>query len=109
MANLSFQNAKITGGAVALAAASAGGDTVAPNSRGAVLVQNGSGALVTVTVSVPGNTRYAQPEPDVAVAVAAGAFALIGPFPQDLADPSDGLVHLTYSSATSVEVAAVSI
>lgn len=109
MANLTFQNAKITGGAVALQAAASGGDTVAPNSRGAVLVNNGSGASITVTVAVPGNTRYAQPEPDVAVAVAAGAYKLIGPFPSDLADPSDGLVHLTYSSATSVEVAAVSI
>lgn len=109
MANLSFQSAKITGGGVTLAPATAGGDTLAPNIRGALLVQNGSGASVTVTVVVPGNTKYGQANPDVAVAVAAGGYELIGPLPSDLADPADGLVHVTYSAAASVNVAAVSI
>ena len=109
MTNLSYQSAKIGGTPVTLAAATAGGDTVQPNSRGALLVQNGSGASVTVTVAVPGNTKYGQPEPDVAVTVAAGAYELIGPFPQDLGDPADGLVHVTYSAAASVNVAAVQI
>lgn len=109
MAQLAYQSSSILGGTVALAAASAGGDTVLPNSRGALLVQNGSGAPITVTVAVPGNTKYSQPNPDVAVSVAAGAYKLVGPLPVDLADSADGLVHVTYSAAASVNVAAVQI
>lgn len=109
MAKLTYQSSKVTGGAVALAAASAGGDTLAPNGSGALLVQNGSGAAITVTVAVPGNTKYGQAEPDVAVAVPAGEYQLIGPLPADLADPADGLVHVTYSAAAGVNVGAVQI
>lgn len=108
MGQLAYQQAKIAGTALTYAAAGAGGDTVTPNDHGAVLVRNGSGASVNVTIAVPGNTRFGQPEPDVIVAVPAGADAAVGPFPSVLSD-TDGLVHLSYSSAASVTVAAVQI
>ena len=63
----------------------------------------------TVTVVVPGNTRYGQADPDVTITVPAGGTSLIGPLPRDLADPADGLVHITYSAVTSLTVAAVAI
>ena len=109
MANLAYQQAKLTGQAVALAAASGGGDTVKANPNGALLVRNGDVAAKTVTVVIPGNTDFGQAEPDVAVVVAAGATALIGPFPAAAEDPSDHLVHISYSAVTSVTVAAVTI
>lgn len=109
MAALAYQRAKIAGQAITYAAASAGGDTVPPSTSGALLVKNGGGSSINVTVAVPGDTKYGLANPDVVVAVAAGAEAAIGPFPSDLADSSDGLVHLTYSSTTSVTVAAVGI
>lgn len=62
-----------------------------------------------MTVVAPGNTRFGQAEPDIAIVVAAGAFALIGPFDEQLEDPADGLVAVTYSAVTSVTVAAVQI
>lgn len=108
MSTLNYQNAKIEGTAVTMAAASAGGDKVPPNLNGALMVVNGDAAAKTVTVVVPGNTKYGQADPDVTVTVPAGATALVGPFPQDLADV-DGLVAITYSAVTSVTVAAVSI
>ena len=109
MAALAYQSSVIAGKTVAMAAASGGGDTVPPNEQGALLVLNGDASPKTVTVVVPGNTRFGQADPDVAVTVAAGAYKLIGPFPQELADDADGLVHITYSAVTSVTVAAIPI
>lgn len=106
MADLSYQQSEITGIAVTFANAAAGGDTVAVNARGLLLVRNQDAAAKTVTVVVPG-TKYGQALPDVPVAVDAGATAAIGPFPADLADPTTGRVHVTYSAVTSVTVAAV--
>jgi hypothetical protein len=107
MAELTHQQATIAGTTVAMAAAAGGGDTVRPGA--ALLVTNGDASAKTVTIVVPGNTKYGQADPDVAVVVAAGATKLIGPLPQDLADPTDGFVHVTYSAVTSVTVAAVQI
>lgn len=109
MATLAYQRAAIGGTTLTMAAASGGGDKVAPDNDGLVLVTNGGGGSITVTVAVPGNTKYGGAEPDVAVAVGAGVSKLIGPFPQDLADPADGLVALTYSGVTSVTVAAITV
>lgn len=109
MATLTPVQATIAGATVTMAAASAGGDKVAPNGRAALLVTNGSAASIDVTIAVPGNTRFGQPEPDVVVAVAAGATKMIGPFPVELADPTDRLVHVSYSATATVTVAAVQI
>lgn len=109
MAQLSYHQAAVAGTAIAFSAATVSGDTVPDNPNGGVLVKNDDVSAKTVTVVVPGNTRFGQAEPDVAVTVAAGETRLIGPLPSELADPTDGLVHLTYSAVTSLSVAAVSI
>lgn len=109
MATLAYTQVGIAGVAAPAAAATGGGDKVAPNDRGALLVTNGGGGSITVTIAVPGNTKYGQANPDVAVAVAAGATKLIGPLPADLADPSDGLIAISYSGVSSVSVGAVTI
>lgn len=109
MATLNYAQATVAGTNPGLVAASAGGDKVGPSDRGALLVRNGSGASINVTVVVPGNSRFGPPNPDVVVAVPAGADRLIGPLPAELADPIDGLVAITYSAVTTVTVAAVSI
>lgn len=109
MATLQYSQISIAGTLAAPVAASAGGDKVAPNDRGFLDVNNGSGASITVTVDVPGNTKYGQAAPDVAVAIAAGARRRIGPFPADLAQAADGLVAITYSAVTSVTVEALQV
>lgn len=107
MAKLTYVTPSIGGTAAAPVAASGGGDTVAPGNNSFIRVTNGGGSSINVTVAVPGNTKYGQAQPDVVVAVAAGVAKLIGVLPADLADPSDGLVHITYSSVTSVTVEAI--
>lgn len=108
MATLNYQQSKVTGTVVTFTAASAGGDKVAPGSGGVVLVKNGDTNPHTVTVAVPGN-EYGQARPDVPVVVAAGATAVIGPFPTDVGDPTDRLVHLSYDAVTAVTIAAIQI
>lgn len=108
MATLTYQSADVLGSAFTMQAAAGGGDKVAPAEHGAVLVTNGGGSPITITVTVPGTTEYGQAEPDYTVSVGAGASKLIGPFDADLAGV-DGLVSLAYSGVTSVTVAAISI
>jgi hypothetical protein len=109
MALLTYQPIKTTGMTPAFAAATAAGDTVPPDNGGLLYFKNGGTAATTVTIATPGNTKYGAAIPDVAVSVAAGAEAVIGPLPFDLGDFGDGLVHITYSSATSLTVAALRI
>jgi len=109
MALLGYQQAKIAGTALNYVAATGDGDTIPPNDRGMLLVRNAGAGSVTVTVAVPGSTKYGQANPDVAVAVAAGADVAVGPFPADLADPASGHVGITYSAVASVTVAAAQI
>lgn len=108
MSLLAYQQAKPTGQAVTMQAASGGGDTIPVSANGALLVRNGDASQKTVTIVVPGE-QYGQARPDIPVVVAAGATALIGPFPFDLADPVTRLVNVTYSAVTSVTVAAITI
>ena len=110
MAKLTPVQAQLAGAAVTMAAASAGGDTLDGSDNVAVLVTNGGGSSINVTVTVPGKTRAGQDEPDVTVAVAAGASKIIGPLADFLEDrATDRLVHIGYSSVTSVTVAALKI
>lgn len=92
-----------------LVAAAGGGDSIAPNDRGALAVKNGSGASITVTMVVPGNTKYGLAQPDPTFVVTAGNTAYIGPLPSDLANPSTGLVDFTYSGVTSLTVGGVQV
>lgn len=106
MATIPYQTSLVTGlPTLTMNAASAGGDKVLPNDRGVLVFRNGDAASKTVTVDVPG-TKYSQTFNDITVVVPAGQIALIGPFPPDLANPSDGLVAITYSAVTSCTVGA---
>lgn len=108
MATLTAAQAGIAGVDPGFVAASAGGDKVAPTTRGALLVRNGSGGSITVTIAWPGNSKYGVANPDPTIAVPAGEDRIIGPFGSDLAD-TDGLVAITYSGVTSLEVAYITI
>lgn len=109
MAVLSYQRPKVTGQAVTMSAAGGSGDKIKPNPNGCLMVRNGDASSKNVTVAIPGNDKYGQARPDVVVAVAAGAIALIGPFPADAADSDDFMVDVSYSATTSVTVAAIEI
>lgn len=108
MAALDYQQATVTGTTLTMAAAGASGDTIPVSGNGCLIVHNGDAAPKTVTVVVPGS-QYGQARPDITKVIAAGGYAVFGPFPSDLGDPTDRLVDVTYSAVTSVTVGAISI
>lgn len=110
MANIPHTQARIGGVVLSATGATAGPDTLYPGDNVALLVHNRSASPITVTVTVPGNTKYGQANPDVtSVSVPASGIGLIGPFPADLADPADGLVDVTASASASVDFYAVKV
>ena len=106
MAVLAPQTVSVLGTAPTYASASGGGDKVSPGSATVIHVKNGSGAAVTVTVVTPG-TVGGLASADVTVSVPAAGDRFIGPISDGLFRGSDGYADVTYSSATSVTVAAL--
>ena len=106
MAALATQVITVAGLTPTFVAAAAGGDTAPVGDREFLVVQNGSGAPVTVTLATPGNLATGDAYPDKAYSVAAGAETWI-PLPAVYRDPTDGRAHITYSAAASVTVAVV--
>lgn len=109
MATLSYLQASTSAVAQATAAAAAaGGDKVPAHERGMLVFRNGDASSKTVTMAVPGNTKYGEANPDKAFVVPAGGTAYIGPLQSDLGNPADSnLVAFTYSAVTSCTVQAV--
>lgn len=106
MANLPAQTTVVTGTTLTSVTPTVTvGDTVPVGSH--AIIRNGSGSPINVTVVTPGNDTYGQARPDIVTAVAAGAVAKFGPFPNDLADPTTGVVTLICSAITSVELRVV--
>lgn len=98
MTDIPHQQASIKGLVLSPTTATVGPDTLSPSDRVILLVQNGDTVAVTVDVSVPGSTRWGQPQPDVtSVSIPAGDFAALGPFPRELAN-ANGDVEVTASS-----------
>jgi len=106
MAVLTVQHTTGTSGLVPTFSAAAGGGDSFVNAGGAVLqVKNGDASSHTVTVACQtacnlGGTSVHN----IVVPVAAGATAMIGPFPFNYND-AGGSVQVTYSAVTSVTVA----
>lgn len=110
MATLTPQRAVVGGVAVTYASAAVGGDKFGPGAKRHFRVKNGHSAAQTVTIAVPGLTKYGLAQPDIGpVSIAAGAEYAFGPFPADLAD-TDGLIAVTYpGGVTALTVAVVDV
>ena len=109
MATLSYKRVAYAGLDPAATAASGGGDIMPMNDRGFLVVKNGGGSAVTVTIAVPGKNKFGSNNPALTVSVPASAERYIGPMVADLHDPAVGGIAITYSAVTSVTVAAVAL
>lgn len=109
MALLAPQVVSITGLAPVYSAVAAS-DTIAPDSGLVLHVKNAGGSIDTATVVVPGS-RFGQANPDVAVSVPAttGDRMIKLDSPNELADPTTGLITVTHSFTTSVTCAYVRV
>ena len=104
-----------TGISITESSAGVSGDkSTNPDGKTVFIVKNGSGSSINVTVSEQMADR-ADPnygilvKSNVVKAVAAGAIAVIGPFPPAAFNDSNGDVNITYSATTPVTVAAIRI
>lgn len=88
--------------------ANSGGDSFAWGNLNVILINNGSDASITVTFDVTA-TDYGQPVEDVEITVAAGEIYAMASFPAGEYADASGNVDLTYSSATDVTVAVLSL
>lgn len=106
MALLATQRPAVTGLAPAYGAANAGGDTYTPEDDLFLLIKNGSGGAITVTVDskVPCNQGA---DHDLAVSVPAGGERMIGPLPSHRFADSTGTGSVSYSGVTSLTIAAI--
>jgi hypothetical protein len=108
MATLVSQQVSVLGTTLTQTAAAGGGDKVTPGTT--LIVRNGGGSPITVTVVVPGNTKFGVAAPDYTFVVSNGAMAAIGPLPFELADPADSyLISITYSGVTTVTVSPITV
>ena len=88
------------------ARAAAAGDTVTPGADVQLVVTNGSGASITVTVVCKQTCSMGSSSPthDSVTTVAAGTTAVIGPINDRYKDNTTGLATVNYSATASVTV-----
>lgn len=108
MATLAAQTTQVTGTTLtSINPTATTGDLIPVGAH--VIVNNASGASITVTINKPGNDNYGDARTNHQTSVAAGAMAKFGPFPIDLQDPvnNPGYVTLICSSTASVTLRVV--
>lgn len=109
MATLSRQQIVLTGLNVTMSNCDVAGDKFTPGDTTFIIVQNDNASPRTVTVNSVRPSDQGTDE-DIVVAVASGDVVHIGPFPANrFAGTSDGLVSVTYSAVTDLDIAAIFI
>lgn len=107
MATLAKQTILPAGLNPTFAAAAGGGDKVQAGPAVFLVVKNGGGAPITVTIDDPTSVSPAGAQafnPDLSVSVTNAQERWIGPLTDRFTNPADGLVAWTYSGVTTVTV-----
>ena len=100
-----------------LTAAAGGGDTFVHYATLMLLIVNGSGSPITITVSEqlatntePTNTIYGSlTKSDATLVVGAGDTGIFGPFAAKSFKDSSGNINVSYSGVTSLTIAGIFI
>lgn len=96
------------GTTLSMANAAGGGDTAPCGDNIYLVVTNGSGGSINVTLDVTKTDSLGRAEADLVVAVGAGVTRYIGPLRKaTFANPTTKRCGIAYSSATSVTVAVI--
>lgn len=82
-------------------AAAGGGDSFANTGKEFVVIKNGSGSPITLTVATPGTVDGDLAIADRTATIGAGETRAVGPFPVSTYGET---VNLTYSGVTSLTV-----
>src|SRR5690348_578097 len=106
MATLATQPVAANGTTITFAAATSGGDAAHVGDNHYLVVNNASGAAITVTLATTAKDTGFDVA-DNAVSVGAGKIAMIGPLKAALYADANQLCQITYSGVTSLTVAVV--
>ena len=107
MALIPTQVLDVSTGAAPSFTACANGDTAEVDPANTLIVKNGSGGALTVTITTPGNLATGDVYPDKVYSVAAAGERWI-PLISDFRDPSaNGQASIAYSGLTSMTRAVV--
>jgi hypothetical protein len=112
MAHLTKELVSLGGLAPTFAAAAGGGDTFDPDADTMLVVKNGGGASITVTIATPKvDPKTGLAEADAGGSVPNAGERWFGPFPYEtFADPANqGRASIAYSGVTSVTVRPVGL
>lgn len=85
----------------------ANGNDFANDGKTVMVVENGSGGSLTVTLSLPAGPKTANEAITKTLAVADGKEAHFGPFQLSLYNQSNGRVNVDWSTGTSVTAAII--
>lgn len=109
MAALTTQTPPYPSGVVTYQAANAGGDTYKAADNVHLIVRNGGGSSINVTINrYPATDAEGVAETPLVVAVANGTERWIGPLPGSrFTNPANGNIEVAYSGVTTVTVAVV--
>jgi hypothetical protein len=108
MAVIAVQQASPSGVAISGTSAAEGGDQVPNNGKTLLVVFNGSGSSINVTIT-PTNTVAGFTIAPVVVAVAGTSTKYLGPYPATYFNNSSGRLVITYSAVTQVTVSAIQL
>lgn len=108
MADLAIQQTALAGLTPTFSAASAGGDTFSNDGKTVLRVKNDGAASVDVTFTAQRKCNQGFLHDEVGT-VAAGAEETFGPFEWSRFNDDTQKVHVSYSDATSVTLAAVRV
>lgn len=108
MATIPIQTFSKDGVVITAGAAAEAGDQFPNNGKTLYKVINGDGSSTNVTIT-PQNTVNGLTLAPVIVAVAGGATKYLGPYEPQYFNNSSGRAVVTYSSVTSLTVAAVTL
>lgn len=103
---LTIQQVARTGIIPSYGAANVDGNSISNDGQVFLHIKNGGASPINVTVQVPTQVDGMAITARV-VAVANASEKMIGPFPPNLFNQSDGSLYVDYSAVTTVTVAAV--
>jgi len=103
MATLTAKAPARAANAFALVAAAAGGDEFVNDGKCLIVIDNGSGGSITLTVETQ-RTVDGEAVDDKDIVLPAGEQHLLGPWPKPIYNDVDEKVQLTYSAVTDLTV-----
>lgn len=113
MADLTIQKIVEAGLKAVYGAAAGGGDAIV-NTKGDVFLhaKNADAATTTITITAQSTSKKiagygSMTKANAVIAIPAGEDRMIGPFPPEAFNDAAGKVEVTYSSVTSLTVAAI--